>query len=560
MAAIERLTRSGGSLVVNAPTGSGKTVAALAPLLEHAEREDHAILYLVRAHSQEVKIVQEIRAIAHRMERPPLVVGLAGRASRCLLLANEAEIKGATAEEHGQLCADRKRATEKMSAEGSTGLPPPELPEGGVVDLVDLDGCAYYARVLQADLESVQERLVSKTLTPTEFDGLCANENLCPYELTKRLLPSARVVTAPYAFFFHPHVHRALLRWLNRAPGRIDLVIDEAHQLPEYLRDLTSVALPLSSVRRARAELTDRDFQLPDGPSASRFLDIVHAAIDELVQSMGREDDAILPPNVLEDALLTALGGTSHRLDRWIGALATWGENLKDERRRERHLPRSWVQTVALTLLSWPQLEGPDYAKLATRAPRPALEAFALDSARPAAPIADCHLAVHMSGTLQPLVEYRDSLGLGGETPLLDVPSHFPPGNVKFLFDPTVTTQFEVIHANPDAVTQLADRIASTLQALPVKTAVFFPSFDLLDRILKAGLQTLAPPQLDPRASAPLLGRPVAGGRGVQDGARCRRDPGGGRRPRGRRHRLPRPGAGGGHPRRDPVPAPYRSS
>lgn len=514
VAAIESLTHHGGSLVINAPTGSGKTVAALAPLIEHAERENHIILYLVRTHSQEVKIVQEIRAIAHRMERPPLVVGLAGRASRCLLLANEAEIKGATAEEHGQLCADRKRATEKITAEGGSPLPPLEIPEGGVLDLVDLDGCAYYARVLQADLEGLEERLVAKPLTPGEFDGLCASENMCPYELTKRLLPSARIVTAPYAFFFHPHVHRALLRWLNTEPDRIDLVIDEAHHLPEYLRELTSVALPLSSVRRARSELTDRDFQLPDGPSATRFFDIVHAAIDELVQSLGREDDAILPPNVLEDALLTALGGTSQRLDRWIGALATWGESLKDERRRERRLPRSWVQTVALTLLSWPQLEGPEHAKLATRSPRPALEAFALDSARPAAPILDCHLAVHMSGTLDPLVEYRDSLGLPPNTPMLDVPSHFPRGNVKFLYDPTVTTQFEVIHGNPDAVTQLSDRISAALQALPVKTAVFFPSFDLLDRILKAGLQASLPPNSlreHPHLSSGDLWRAVEG-------------------------------------------------
>ena len=495
IAAIDSVTRTGGSLVVNAPTGLGKTVAALAPLLEHAERADHTLLYLVRTHSQEVKVVQEIRAITHRMGRPPLVVGLAGRSSRCLLLANEAFIKDATAEEHGLLCADRKRATQARVAEGTTGLPSFDLPEGGVVDLVDLDGCAYYARVLQTDVEGVEERLVSKTPTPTEFDTLCASENLCPYELAKRLLPRARVVTAPYAFFFHPFVHRALLRWLGRDPSRIDLVIDEAHQIPGYLRELTSVTLPLSSVRRARGELTNRDFQLPDGPSASHFFDIVHAAIDELVQSTVRDDDALLPPNVLEDALLTALGGTSQKLDRWLGALATWGETLKEERRKARKLPRSWVQTVALTLLSWPQLDGPEYAKLVTRSPRPALEAFSLDPAKAATPITECHLALHMSGTLDPLLEYRESLGLPEATPLLEVPSPFPANHVKFLFDPGVTTQFEVLRSNPEALPQLADRIGASLQALPVKTAVFFPSFDLLDRVLKAGLQTQLPPK-----------------------------------------------------------------
>lgn len=492
--AVSRAAQSGGAVLVQAATGSGKTVATLAPLLEHALAAHHTIVYLVRTHSQEVQVLNEARAISHRMSEPPLVLGLSGRAKRCLLLENVAEVKGATAEEHGQLCADRKRATEKMFSEGVNVETPPELPEGGVVDLVDLDGCAYYARVLQTDVEVFSDRMRTKLPTPPEFDRMCAEENLCPYELTKRMLPKARIVTAPYAFFFHPHVRRSLLRWLNVGPSQIDLVIDEAHQLPEYLRELTSVALPQSSVRHARHELEERgDFQLPDGPSATRFFDIVHAAIEEILRSIVREDDAILPPNLLEEVLLTSLGGTSHRLDTWLGALATWGENLKEERRRERRLPRSWVHTVALTLLSWPQLDGPGYAKVAIRSPRPGLEAFSLDAAEPASPVGECHLSVHMSGTLSPVDEYRQSLGLDPATFAVEVPSQFPPSHVRYLYDPSVTTQFEALHANPEAIAHLADRIGFVLQSLPVKTAVIFPSFDLMDRVLRAGLQYSLP-------------------------------------------------------------------
>src|SRR5208282_4482510 len=291
-------------------------------------------------------------------------------------------------------------------------------------------------------------------------------------------VPHARLITAPYAFFFHPHIRRTLLRWMGVGPERVDLVVDEAHNLPNHLRELTTVALPLESVRRARAEVAERgDFQLPDGPSASRFFDIVVAAVEELIESLVREEDAILPPSIFEDALLTALGGTSHRLDTWLGALATWGENLRDERRRERHLPRSWVHTVALTLLSWPQLDSPSYVKVATRSPRPALEAFALDASAPAQPILECHSSVHLSGTLSPLTEYRDSLGLGEKARLLDVPSFFPPE----------------IRNDPRAVTRLADRLVEVLETLPVKTAVFFPSFDLLQKVLEAGLQSQLP-------------------------------------------------------------------
>ncbi len=435
-----------------------------------------------------------MRTIAHRLERPILAIGLQGRARRCFLLENVAEIKGATAEEHGKLCADRKRATERAMRGEAPVEAPPELPEGGEIDLTDLDGCPYYARVLQSDLDGLVERLSAKLPAPHEFEAYCREENLCAYELSKRLVPRARVVTAPYAFFFHPQIRRALFAWLGVEPDRIDLVVDEAHNLPSHLRELTTVALPQESVRRARAEVAERgDFQLPDGPSASRFLDLVGAAVEELIHALARDDDAVLPPSVFEDALLTALGGTSHRLDTWLGALATWGENLRDERRRERRLPRSWVHTVALTLLSWPQLEAPGYVKVATRLPRPALEAYALDASAAARPILDAHLSVHMSGTLAPLEEYRDSLGLGPKARLLEVPSHFPPENRKFLFDPSVTTRFEELKHDPRAIQRLADRLAEVLQALPVKTAVFFPSFDLMQRVLDAGLQTQLP-------------------------------------------------------------------
>lgn len=484
----------GGPLLVNAPTGSGKTVAVLASLLEHAEKVDHRILYLVRTHSQEVQVIQEVRTIGHRLSRPILAVGLAGRARRCFLLENVAEIKGATAEEHGMLCSDRKRATERAMQGEAPLAPSPDLPEGGEIDLADLDGCPYYARVLQADLTELGDRFRSKLPSPHEFEAYAREENLCAYELAKRLLPDARVVTAPYAFFFHPHIRRSLLDWMRVTPDRIDLVIDEAHNLPNHLRELATVALPQESVRRARSEVAERgDFQLPDGPSASRFLDLVGAAVEELIHALAREDDAVLPPAVFEDALLTALGGTSHRLDTWLGALATWGENLRDERRRERHLPRSWVHTVALTLLSWPQLEPPGYVKVATRLPRPALEAYALDASVPARPIAECHLSVHLSGTLAPLEEYRDALGLGPGARLLDVPSHFPPDNCKFLYDPTVTTRFEELRGDPRAIPRLADHLVEVLQSLPVKTAVFFPSFDLLQKVLEAGLQSQLP-------------------------------------------------------------------
>lgn len=496
--AVAETARLGGTLLVDAATGSGKTVATLAPLLEHAEAADHRVLYLVRTHAQEAQVLAEARAISRRMDRPFLAMGLEGRQRRCLLLEGTSEIRGATAEEHGKLCSDRKRATERSFSEGLPFVEPPELPdlpEGGAVDLADLDGCAYYARVLQSDLEQLSDRFKEKLAGPREFDDYCRQENLCPYELSKKLVGRARLVTAPYAFFFHPHIRASLFRWMGVEPAQVDLVIDEAHNLPDQLRELASVSLPVETIRRARSELAEHgDFQLPDGPGAARFFEVVGHAVDELLGRFAPETDGILPPGALEESLLTSLGGTSLRLDEWLGQLVSWGEQLREERRRKRRLPRSWVHTAALTLLSWPQLEPPQYVKVATRDPRRALEAYALDARVPASPVLETHLSVHLSGTLAPLEEYRDALGFPEGTRLLTVPSQFPKENRLLLFDPSVSTRFEELQTDASAIPRIADRLAEIIATLPVKTAVFFPSFDLLERVLAAGLSSALPP------------------------------------------------------------------
>ncbi|HZY70381.1 MAG TPA: ATP-dependent DNA helicase [Thermoplasmata archaeon] len=486
--------RSGGALLVDAPTGSGKTVATLAALVEHAEAADHRVVYLVRTHAQEAQVLQEMRAIARRAERPILAVGLAGRQSRCLLLEGLAEMKGATAEEHGKLCADRKRATAEAFEKGLPFEPGGDLPEGAAVDLTDLDGCVYYARLLQTDVDALADQFAAKLPTPREFDDFGRNENLCPYELAKRLCARARVVTAPYAFFFHPRIRASLLNWLGVPIERVDLVVDEAHNLPDYLREIATVALPHESIRRARAEIADRgDFALPDGPNAGKLVEVIGSAVDQLIRTYAREDDGLLPPGALEDALLTELGGTSHRLDTWLGALATWGEQLRDERRKQRRLPRSWVHSVALSVLSWPQLEAPMYVKVATRSPRRTLEAYALDASGAAEPVRTAHLSVHLSGTLRPIDEYRSALGLAEGTRELEVPPFFPPEHRRIFYDPSVSTRYEDLLGDPGMIERIADRCAEVLEALPVRTAVFFPSFDLLERVLGAGLHAALP-------------------------------------------------------------------
>ncbi|MGA7922969.1 MAG: ATP-dependent DNA helicase [Thermoplasmata archaeon] len=509
------LTRSGGALAIDAPAGFGKTVAVLAPLLAHAQAANHKILYLVRTRAQELQVLHEVRAISHRLESPILATTLHGRQSRCLLLADVAEMKGATAEEHGKLCADRKRATQRLFEEGIPFDRPPELPESPAVDLTDFEGCAFFARVLQADLDEMTERWSANPPSPQEFDGACHSQNICSYELAKRLAARARILVAPYSFFFHPHVRLRIFEWMGVAPEEVDIVLDEANNLPDQLRELASVSLPQESVRRARAEILDQgDFPLPDGPSALHFIEALQAEIDEILGALPSGEDVPLPPPTLEERLLERTGTDMEHLEAWLGALVQWGENLRDLRRQDRRLPRSWVHSVALTLLSWPKLEAPGYVKVVTRAPRRALEGYALDARPTAVAVKDCHLSVHLSQSLAPLEEYRDAMGLDPSTALLQIPSNFPFDRRRYVVDASFPLRPEDLLQDASALARWTDRLADHLQHLPSKTLVIFPSFELMERALVAGLSSALPPGAIIESRRLALGdlwRPVEG-------------------------------------------------
>ncbi|MDE1821788.1 MAG: ATP-dependent DNA helicase [Euryarchaeota archaeon] len=502
--AVHRHTEKGGVLLLDAPTGSGKTVSALAPLLAHGRRAGHKVLYLVRTHSQGAHVLSEVQAIARRMGSPILAVSLEGRQGRCLLLEDLTEMETATAEEFGKLCSDRKRATEKrMGAQASPGGDAPAassttpLPSG-TLELTDLEGCPYYGRLLSSDLPTLQEHVAKEVPNSPRFAEWAKQENLCPYELAKRLARSASLVVAPYIFYFHPRIRRSLLDWMGVASDQVDLVVDEAHNLPEFLREVASLTLGEETISRARAELQELgDFPLLSASSLPRtargLVEAVHAAHREVVDEFTAEEDGLLPPGVMEERLLIELGGTSRDLNPMLMELAEWGERLREERRKVRRLPRSYVGNVAETMLTWARAEPPEYVKVARKSPRRQLEAYALDAREAAAPVRACHLSVHMSGTLAPLEEYRDTLGLPEESEILTVPSPFPPEHRRLFYAPEVSSRHEEVAGDPDALRRLYDALVTTLRALPVKTAVFFPSFALLDRFLAMGLSSALP-------------------------------------------------------------------
>jgi DNA excision repair protein ERCC-2 len=257
---------------------------------------------------------------------------------------------------------------------------------------------------------------------------------------------------------------------------------------------MSSVSLGRETLKRARSELEENgNLTFPTGGSATELIDAVIRAMDEVVDAHAGEEDGILPPHAMEDAILGAVGGTSHAFDTMLGTLAQWGEALRESRRRERKLPRSSTHAAALALLSWPQLEPPEFVKVVTRSPRVGIEAYAVDARSAAAAVRECHTSIHLSGTLAPIEEYRVTLGLPEGSRTVSIPSPFPPENRRSYYDPDVTSRQAALAEDETRLPQMVERLGTVLASLPVRTAVFFPSFALLDKALAAGLRSVLP-------------------------------------------------------------------
>jgi DNA excision repair protein ERCC-2 len=111
----------------------------------------------------------------------------------------------------------------------------------------------------------------------------------------------------------------------------------------------------------------------------------------------------------------------------------------------------------------------------------PCVEAYCLDPSL-GTEILNCfHSTIHMSGTLEPLEEYRDSIGLHEKTELVSFRSSFPSKNRRVLFVDDVSTKYDDIIKDESMINRMIDQVTSICNNFPKNTMVFFPSFNIMN-------------------------------------------------------------------------------
>ena len=367
--------------------------------------------------------------------------------------------------------------------------------------------------------------------------SVALQHGICPYYLSQELVRWADVVVADYHYYYDS---AAMLYALTQQQGwRVAVLVDEAHNLLERARSMYTA--PLSPFELAAAR------QAATGP-VKKALDALHRQWNALNKTLGQSvEDADTPgaPGALHTgatALVPPLAATpsyqAHAtvppallgaVQRAVGAMA--------EAQADQPLPPGDAVLVFYwSLLHFQALAeqfGPhalfDLQRVAAapssrngRARTPATT-LCIRNVMPAPHLAARHAAaqatVLFSGTLSPPQFYRDLLGLPPNTAWLDVAAPFAAHQLQVRVAPHISTRWRDREAS---LAPIADLVAAQYARQPGNYLCFASSFDYLQRVA-ATLAQRHPqvPQwqqtreMDDASRAAFLARFTEGGQGV---------------------------------------------
>lgn len=416
---VYRSLRDHSQLLIQAPTGIGKTMAAVFPSVKAlGEGKIEKVLFLTaRGTGQEAAA----RAVADLQDK--------GLHLRWLQL---------TAKEKTCFNPDRSCTGEDCSyARG------------------------YYDRVGAA----LQELGEAEVMDRSRVESVARRHTVCPFELSLNALSMADLVVCDYNYAFDP---RAFLRRVfEEESSRPAILVDEAHNLVDRAREMFSAVLTRQSLIEARQKLAG--LHRPLTAALGRVTAWMARSRDSCVEAGGRHVAAEAPLDLIP------LLRNYLRISEAVLARVPTSERERRETLLDLHFEIHRFLRVAefydQGFVCTSEVEGRDFR----------IKLLCLDpSAQLRQRLSGCDAAVFLSATLTPGPYFREVFGCREDAGMIYCPSPFPPENLLVLVADRISTVYRQRRRTRQEV---AEMLLSMIRARTGNYLVFFPSFEYLSLV-----------------------------------------------------------------------------
>ncbi len=429
--ATSRAIEHGEHLLIEAPTGLGKTAATIYPTLKAALEQDLRV-YVLTAKNLQQEMALKVLAVLNS-ESAFSSLQLRAKARMC---ANDEVVC------HEDYCRFARDYFTKLHA-------------SGVVD--QLEGAG--------------------DVRPDEIFNLAGQWEVCPFEVSLELSRRCQTIVGDYNYAFDPYIS---LRDFGPEGNLEDsiLIIDEVHNLVERARGYWSPELSASKLREAA------DFAAGNGPSGPAVAHLVRRIADAVDESVNAAFADQVPSieevegEIPEDALTRLRPDFDDAFLDHLEALRASKALTADDPLREQY----YAFQRFMDTLSESSGESGFSRVLRRRGSERSLQILCLDpSAFLRRVLERARAVIGLSATLSPPEFYRDMLGLEPHRFAFErIPSTFPPENRALVVDDGVSTLWR---DRPDNYGLIAERLSAFAEQIPGNALALFPSYQFLAEI-----------------------------------------------------------------------------
>lgn len=327
------------------------------------------------------------------------------------------------------------------------------------------DACPYaeghYDRVNDAVFDLITHAC---ELTREVIQEQAEKYRVCPFEMALDVSVWADAVICDYNYVFDPNAH--LKRFFSEGnKGGYLFLIDEAHNLVERGREMYSAQIYKEDV------LAVKRLVKAENPKLAKLLE----ECNKLLLEMKRDCEAD------RYQILESASNVSLKLIHILGELETYLEECQDEEKREAVLEFYFQVRMFLYIFDildenyviYTELEKGGHFKLKLMCVNPSVNLQSY--------LGQGNSTVFFSATLLPIHYYKKLLSVEKEDYAIYAESAFPKENRQIFLGTDVSTRYTM--RGPSMYQKIAQYIVRTVRAKKGNYMVFFPSYRFLEDV-----------------------------------------------------------------------------